>query len=301
MNSIIDAAFDRTRTVLLLLLFLLISGSLAYKNIPKESEPDVPIPIIYVSMSLDGISPGDAERLLVRPMEKELQTISGIKKMEGTASEGFGSVLLEFDAGFDGDKALADVRERVDAARSQLPAATDEPVVNEINIGLFPVLNISLSGALPERALTRIARSLKDKLEALPGVFEAEIAGEREEVLEIIVDPLVMESYQIDYDTLFGLIGRNNLLVAAGAIDTGAGRMVLKVPGVIENIEDVMNLPVKVTDDAVVSFGDVASIRRTYKDPEGFARLDGQPTLAKPSARFVRWWSNSVHNCHPIW
>lgn len=279
MYALIDAAFDRTRTVIMLMIFLLASGIVAYLNIPKESEPDVPIPIIYVSMSHDGISPDDAERLLVRPMEKELQSISGLKEMSGTASEGHASVLLEFDAGFDGDTAIADVRERVDAAKSQLPAATDEPTVNEVNVALFPVLNISLSGPLPERTLIRIARNLKDKLEALPGVLEADIAGEREEVLEIVVEPLVMETYQVDFNSLFSLISNNNLLVAAGAIDTGAGRMVLKVPGVIENIEDVMNLPVKVTDTGVVTFGDVASIRRTYKDPSSFARLNGQPTL----------------------
>ncbi len=279
MHKLIDAAFDRNRTVIMMMIFLLASGIVAYINIPKESEPDVPIPIIYVSMNHDGISPDDAERLLVRPMEKELQSISGLKQMSSTASEGHASVLLEFDAGFDGDTAIADVRERVDAAKSQLPAATDEPTVNEVNVALFPVLNISLSGALPERTLIRIARSLKDKLEALPGVLEADIAGEREEVLEIVVEPLVMETYQVDFNSLFSLISNNNLLVAAGAIDTGAGRMVLKVPGVIENIEDVMNLPVKVTDTGVVTFGDVASIRRTYKDPSSFARLNGQPTL----------------------
>ena len=117
MNAIIDAAFDRNRTIVMLLIFMMASGIVAYRSIPKESEPDVPIPIIYVSMSHDGISPDDAERLLVRPMEKELQNISGVKEMSSTASEGRASVLLEFDAGFDGDTALADVRERVDAAR----------------------------------------------------------------------------------------------------------------------------------------------------------------------------------------
>lgn len=279
MRTLINAAFDRNRTVVMLLIFLLASGVVAYRSIPKESEPDVPIPVIYVSMSHDGISPDDAERLLVRPMEKELQSISGLKQMSSTASEGHASVLLEFDAGFDGDTAITDVRERVDAAKSQLPAATDEPTVEEVNVALFPVLNISLSGALPERTLIRIARALKDKLEALSGVLTANIAGEREEVMEIIVDPLVMETYQVDFDSLFTLINNNNLLVAAGAIDTGAGRMTLKVPGVIENIDDVMSMPVKVTDTGVVTFGDVASIRRTYKDPTSFARLNGQPTL----------------------
>ncbi len=279
MNALINAAFDRNRTVIMLLLFLLAAGVVAYQSIPKESEPDVPIPIMYVSMSHDGISPEDAERLLIRPMEKELQSISGLKEMQSTASEGHASVLLEFDAGFDGDTALVDVRESVDAARSKLPAGTDEPTVNEINIALFPVLNISLSGPIPERTLIKIARTLKEDLEALPGVLEADIAGEREEVLEVVVDPNVMETYQLDFNTIFSLINNNNLLVAAGAIDTGAGRMVLKVPGIIENLNDMLTLPIKVTENEVVTFGDVASIRRTFKDPRSFARLDGQPTL----------------------
>ncbi len=279
MNAIISAAFDRNRTVIMMLLFLIAAGLVAYINIPKESEPDVPIPIMYVSMSHDGISPEDSERLLVRPMEKELQSITGIKEMRSTASEGHASVLLEFDAGFDGEKALLDVREKVDAAKSKLPADTDEPTVNEINIALFPVLNISLSGPIPERTLIKIAREMKDSLEALPGVLEADIGGEREEVLEIVIDPVIMETYQVDFNELFQLVNNNNLLVAAGAIDTGAGRMVLKVPGIIENIDDMLNMPVKVTEDAVVILKDVATVRRTFKDPISFARLNGQPTL----------------------
>ncbi len=280
MNALINAAFSRSRTVLLLLAFLLLAGVLAYQAIPKESNPDVAIPIIYVSMHHEGISPEDAERLLVKPMEKELQGIVGIKEMRSTASESHASVLLEFDAGFDSDTALLDVREKVDVAKSQLPAATDEPTVNEVNLALFPVVNISMSGSLPERALLAIARDLKDKLEALPGVMNAEIAGKREELLEVIVDPVVMETYNVDLGTLFQLIADNNLLVAAGAIDTGAGRMLLKVPGIIESIDDILKMPVKVIGDNVITFDDVATIRRTFKDPNGFARLDGQPTLA---------------------
>jgi len=279
MNALIDAAFDRSRTVLLLLVFLVVAGALAYAAIPKESEPDVPIPVMYVSMSHDGISPDDAERLLVRPMEAALQGIAGVKQMSSTAAEGHASVLLEFDAGFDGDQAIAEVREKVDSARDQLPAATDEPSVDEVNVSLFPVLNVSLSGPLPERTLIAIARELKDRLEALPGVLEAQVVGEREELLEIVVDPAVMETYAIDMAEVIGLISNNNLLVAAGAIDGGAGRLVLKVPGVIEDLDDVLNLPVKVSEAGVVRFGDVASVRRTYKDPTSFARLDGQPTL----------------------
>lgn len=280
MKTLIDAAFDRTRTALLLFLFIIISGAVAYIAIPKEADPDVAIPIIYVSMTHEGISPEDAERLLIRPMEKELQSIEGVKEMTATAAEGFGSVMLEFDAGFDADQALTDVREKVDIAKTKLPADTDEPSVNEVNVALFPVITVVLSGPVPERTLVSLARDLQDRIEALPGVLEVEIGGDREEVMEVLVDPTVLETYGITFDTLFSLIQRNNRLVAAGALDAAAGRMVVKVPGVIEDINDVLNLPVKVEGTTVVTFKDVATIRRSFKDPEGFARVNGQPALA---------------------
>ncbi|SFN28955.1 efflux RND transporter permease subunit [Marinobacter pelagius] len=279
MRGLIFAAMDRSRTTLLTLLFLILGGIAAFNTIPKEANPDVTIPIIYVSMTLDGISPEDAERLLVRPMEQELRSLEGIKEMRSTASEGHASVMLEFDAGFDPDMALQDVREKVDTARTKLPQEADEPRVNEINVSLFPVLSVGLSGPLSERELITIARRLQDAMEAIPEVLEVEIGGDREDQLEVVVDPQVLESYGIDFDRLASLVTRNNQLVAAGSLDTGNGRMALKVPGVIENIEDVMSMPVKVDGDTVVTFGDVAMLQRTFKDPTGFARINGEPAL----------------------
>ena len=279
MRALISAAMDRSRTTLLTFLFLLLGGMAAYQSIPKESNPDVTIPMIYVSMTLDGISPEDAERLLVRPMEQELRALEGIKEMRSTSAEGHASVMLEFDAGFDPDKALQDVREKVDTARSKLPQEADEPRVHEINVSLFPVLSIGLSGPLSERELITIARRLQDAIEAIPDVLEVEIGGDREDLLEIVVDAQVLESYGIDFDQLAQLVTRNNQLVAAGSLDTGNGRMALKVPGVIENIEDVMSMPVKVDGDTVVTFGDIAMLQRTFKDPTGFARINGEPAL----------------------
>lgn len=278
--GIVDWAIAHRRSMLLLLLFLFISGITAYQDIPKESEPDIAIPIVYVSMSHEGISPEDAERLLVRPMEKELRSIEGVKEMSSIASEGHASVTLEFDAGFNSDNALDDVREKVDRAKSKLPSESDEPVVNEVNVALFPVLSMSLAGPVPERQLLYIARDLKDEIESLPGVLEVDIGGDREEVLEILVDPLVLETYGIDFESVLMIVNRNNQLVAAGAIDSGLGRQVIKVPGVIEDLEDVMSLPIKVVGDTVVSFRDVATVRRSFKDPAGFARVNGQPALS---------------------
>ncbi|ARU56396.1 RND superfamily HAE1 family efflux transporter inner membrane pump subunit [Oleiphilus messinensis] len=275
MNALIDWAIEHKRATLLVLMFLVLSGLVSYSMIPKESEPDIAIPIIYVSMSHEGISPGDAERLLVRPMEKELKSIEGVKEMTAVAGEGHASVTLEFDAGFDSESAMQDVREKVDIAKAKLPSGGDEPTINEVNVALFPVLSMSLSGPVPERQLLRIARNLKDQVEALPGVLEVVLGGNREEVLEIVVDPLVLETYNIDFESVLAIVQRNNQLIAAGAMDSGQGRQVMKVPGVIENLDDILSLPIKVDGDTVVSFRDVATVRRTFKDPEGFARVNG--------------------------
>ena len=278
--SIIGAAFGYSRTVLAVLFFILIAGSIAYQDIPKESEPDIDIPIIYVTMSHDGISPEDAERLLIRPMEQELKSIEGIKEMRSTGYEGGANVLLEFDAGFDSDAALTDVREGVDLAKGNLPMATDDPEVHEVNFSLFPVVVVILSGDAPDRALYRLARNLKDDIEGIAQVLEVNIAGNRDEVVEVIVDPLRLESYGLDPALAAATVKSSNMLVAAGVQDTGKGRFSIKVPGLFESIRDIADLPVLVDGDAVVRVSDIADVRRTFRDPTSFARVNGKTAVA---------------------
>jgi multidrug efflux pump len=280
MNALIEAIVNRPRPVLLVLAILLIAGVASYITIPKEAEPDIPIPMMYVNIAHEGISPEDAERLLIRPMETELRTIEGLKELRATGAEGSAVLILEFEAGFDSDQALTDVREKVDLARAELPSDTEEPFVQEVNIALFPVLVVMLHGDVPERTLVSVARNLRDTLEALPGVLTAEIGGDREELLEVIVDPVKLESYNLGYEDIFNYVSRNNRLVAAGALDSGQGRFAVKVPGVFENLEDLFDLPIKTDGLKTVTFRDIATVRRTFKDPTGFARLDGERAIA---------------------
>ena len=279
--NVIELAMLRSRTVVLSLLVILVGGVVAYTTIPKEAEPDIEIPIVYVSIEHDGISPEDAERLLVRPMEQELRSIEGVKEMTANAYEGGANVQLEFDAGIDTKRALQDVREKVDQAQAKLPGDTDEPTVNEIKMSTFdPMLVLNLAGDLPERALTTIAKNLKEKLEALTGVLEVNLIGTREELMEVVVDPLAMESYGLDQAQIIQFVSRNNRLVAAGALHATEGRFPVKVPGVFESADDVLNLPIKAVGERIVHFKDIAQVRRTYKDAESVARLNGRPALA---------------------
>ena len=280
MNALIDAFASRPRPVITFMLLLLIAGAISYIDIPKEAEPDITIPMMYVNIIHEGISPEDSERMLIRPMETQLRTLDGLKEMRATASEGSGVIILEFDAGFDPDQALSDVRAKVDLARPELPADSEEPFVQEINISEFPILVVMLHGDVPERSLVTIARDLRDKLEGLPGVLDAAIGGDREELLEIIIDPVALESYGLSYAELLNFVNRNNRLVAAGAMDTGQGRFSIKVPGIIEDLDDLLEMPVKTDGQNTVTFQDVATLRRTYKDPDNYARLDGNPAVA---------------------
>ncbi|MDE0810039.1 MAG: efflux RND transporter permease subunit, partial [Alphaproteobacteria bacterium] len=279
MNAIIDAALSRSRTTLLALLLILIAGTVAYVDIPKESDPDVNIPTIYIRMHHDGISPEDAERLLLRPMETELRGVEGVKEMRAKSFEGGASVVLEFDAGFDADRALTDVREKVDLAQSDLPDDTEEPTVHEVNISLFPVLVVTLSGDIPERKLLHLARGLRAKIEGIDAVLEAKLTGNREELIEVVVDPLRMDSYGIDSIEVLQTIARSNILVAAGTLDTGNGRFPIKVPGLYENIQDILTQPIKADGDAVVTISDIAYVQRTFKDRNSIARLSGEPSI----------------------
>ena len=280
MNALIEAIVDRPRPVLLVLAVLIIAGIASYITIPKEAEPDIVIPQMYINILHEGISPEDAERLLIRPMETELRSLEGLDEIRATASEGSAVLILEFDAGFDSDQALSDVREKVDLARAELPSDTEEPFVQEVSVSMFPVLVVNLHGNVPERALLAIARQLRDEIETLPGVLDAAIGGEREELLEVIVDPIALETYGLAYEEIINYVTRNNRLVAAGVVDTGQGRFAVKIPGVFEGLEDLDTLPIKTDGQRTVTFGDVASVRRTFKDRTNYARLDGETTVA---------------------
>jgi len=278
--TIIDAALSRSRTVIAVLVLLLIAGFSSYVNIPKEARPDVNVPIIYVSMSLKGISPEDAERLLVRPMEAEVKSIEGVKEIRSSAFQGGANVLMEFEAGFNADLALADVREKVDIAKADLPVDADEARVEEVNLSLFPIIIVTLGGEVPERSLLKISRDLQEKIEGISSVLEANIGGDRDEQVEIVIDPFLVDSYGLDPRKVLDVISRSNRLIAAGSLDGAKGSFAVKVPGLFENVNDILNMPLKTSGDSVVTVRDIASVRRTFEDRETYARLNGKPAIS---------------------
>lgn len=279
MSAIIAYAISHARLTIAALLFLIVAGISAYIAIPKEAEPDVQIPIVYVSVTQRGISPEDAERLILRPLETQLKSVPNIKEMRSSAFEGGGYVLLEFRAGLDAKRAIADVRAKVEDAKRDLPRDADEPKVTEINLSLFPVIVVAMKGEVPEQTLVRLARQLRTAIEQVPGVLAAELKGARDEVVEIIVEPSLLAAYAVTLEDLIRAVATSNTLIAAGAMENASGRFSVKVPSLIERPEDVLKLPVLANSGAVVRLGDVAEVRPTFKDAVSITRIDGKPAI----------------------
>ncbi|RMD94688.1 MAG: efflux RND transporter permease subunit, partial [Alphaproteobacteria bacterium] len=213
-------------------------------------------------------------------METELADLDGLKKMTATAAEGYAGMALEFEFGWDKTKTLADVRDRMNRAEAKFPDGADKYLINEINFSEFPIIIVNLTGALPERELVRAAKALQDRLEAMDAVLEAKLSGHRDEMVEVVIDPLKMEAYNITAGELISAVRNNNQLIAAGEIETETGAFSVKIPASFDSREDIYALPVKGQGDRQVLLGDLADIRLTFEDPQSTARYNGNRTVA---------------------
>jgi multidrug efflux pump len=266
--------------VLAFIALSLLAGGMAYVGLPKEGEPDIEIPAIFVSVPFPGISAADSETLLVKPMETELSDLDGLKTLSATASEGYAGVALEFEFGWDKTKVLADIRDSMNAASSKFPQGADNYSINEINFSEFPIIIVNLTGEVPERTLRRVAERLQERIEGIDAVLEAGLAGQRDEMLEVVIDPLKLESYNVTAGELIGVVTNNNLLIAAGEVETAQGTFAVKIPSSFDEPRDIYDLPVKTNGDRVITLGDLATIRLTFEDRVGTARFNGVNTVA---------------------
>ncbi len=278
-GALIDGAIKRRKVVLGIAAIATFFGLITYLNLPRESEPDITVPFVMIQVPYPGVSPEDSERLLVRPIERELQSLEGLKEMNAVAMQNAAMVYLEFEVNFDKDKVLQDVRARVDMARGRFPPDAEEPVIMEQNISDDPFIGIMLSGAAPERTLFKTAQELQDRLETLPGVLRTELYGGREEVMEVTIDPARMEAANVTASELAAVIFRNNQLVPAGNLQTRQGKFAVKVPGVVENPADILGLPIKKSGDRLITIGDIGEVHRTFKEPTRISRFNGQPAF----------------------
>ena len=280
MTGLVDWAAERARMILAMIALSLTAGIFAYTTLPKEGEPDIEIPVLFVSVVFPGISAADSEALLVRPIETELADLDGLKKMTATAAENYAGVAIEFEFGWDKAKTMADARDAMNAAEALFPEGAEKYSINEINFSEFPIIIVNLTGNVPERTMTRIAEDLQEEIEGMDAVLEAVIAGNRKEMMEVVIDPLRLEAYNVTAGELISVVRNNNQLIAAGEVDTAQGSFSVKIPSSFDEPRDIYDLPVKTNGDRVITLGDLADIRLTFEDRVGTARYNGETTVA---------------------
>ena len=280
MTGIIDWASKRARMILALIIASLAAGIFSYTGLPKEGEPDIEIPALFISVVFPGISASDSETLLIRPVETELADLDGLKKMTAVAAENYAGVALEFEFGWDKAKTMADVRDAMNSAEALFPEGAEKYSINELNFSEFPIIIVNLTGDVPERTMTRVAKKLQEEIESMDSVLEVVISGDREEMVEVTIDPLRLESYNVTAGELINVVQNNNQLIAAGEVDSKQGTFAVKIPSSFNEAQDIYNLPVKTNGDRVVTLGDLAQIKLTFVDRAGTARFNGDNTVA---------------------
>jgi multidrug efflux pump len=279
MTGLFDRLLRQSRAVLTLAAVMALVGLYFWATIPRESAPDIDLPVFSITVAQEGISADDAERLLARPIENALRGIEGLREVTVTARAGRASVVAEFGLSTDRRDAFATLREKLTLARTQLPDAAEEPVIEASNSDLPPAMTVALSGDVPERTLQQFAKRLKERIEILPDILRADLAGSRAELIEVIVDQARLQSYGITEADLAAAAARNNRLVTAGGVGSGADRLSIKVPGLFSSEDDILSLPIRSVAGSVITLRDIAQVRRTFKEAASNSRVNGRPAV----------------------
>ncbi|NBW70363.1 MAG: efflux RND transporter permease subunit [Bacteroidetes bacterium] len=272
-------AINNRISVLVMVALIAIMGAVSYLTIPKESFPNITVPNIFVTTIYPGVSPEDMESLVTRKLEDELGNISEIKEMTSTSSEGYSSVVLEFDTGIDIEEALQKVREKVDLAKAELPEDAEEPLVQEVNLSEFPIMQINLSGDYDLEILKDIAENLQDKIEAIPTVLGVDLTGGLEREVQVDVDLAKLKYYNLSFGDIIGAISSENVTIPGGDISVGTKSFLLRVPGQYQETQPIADVVLKVNDEQPIYLRDIASVTFGFKERETYSTLDDSPVI----------------------
>ena len=271
---------DNSTSVVILTLIITVLGLGAYRTMPKESFPEIVIPTVYIGTPYPGNSPVDMENLITRPIEKELKSLNNVKDIKSTSVQDFSSIVVEFTPGVELGKAIQDVKDAVDKAKSELPSDLDrDPNVLEVNTSDFPIMNVNISGPYSEQELKRFGEYLEDAIEKLPEISKADLAGTVEREIQINVDPYKMESVGVSFGDISGAIQSENLTISGGNIKNGDFERTLRVDGEFTSPEDLLDIIVKTDQQKIVYLRDVAEIKDTFKDRTSYARSKNLPVI----------------------
>lgn len=273
-------AVNNKTSVIIMTVIITIFGLLAYTGMPKESFPEVVIPNVYVGTTYPGNSPVDMENLVSRPIEKELKTISGVKKIQSTSLQDFSSVLIEFNVGVNIRKALQDVKDAVDKAKDKLPKdLPKEPNVMEVSFSEMPIMFINIAGKYSLNELKIFGEYLEDEIEKLPEISKVDIKGALEREIRIDADLYKMEATKVSFGDIEQAIATENVTVSGGTMKAEDFRRSIRVVGEFKEVKDLENVIVKAEDKKNVYLRDVATISDSYAEPKSFARSRSLPVI----------------------
>ncbi len=275
-------ALKNKNTVFLLTFLIALFGTLAYRTLPKELFPEVEIPTILVKTIYPGNPPADMENLVTRPLENEIHTISGIRELRSTSTQDNSDIFVEFETGIDIKQALQDVKDAVDRVKGDLPGdLPTDPMVFDIDFSEFPIININLSGEFSINELKRFADFLQEEVEDIPEISKVEITGIEEREIQINVNPIKLDLYELSFDDIANAISAENVSIAGGSLRFRDNtRWSVRTMGEFTDIRQISDIIIKYEDQQIVYLRDVAEVTDTYADPTSFARLNDQPVVS---------------------
>jgi multidrug efflux pump len=276
-------AVDNRATVMVLSILIALIGWQSYVTMPREAFPEVVTPEIYVSTVYPGNAPDDMEKLVTRPLEKEIKTITGIDEVLSTSVQGFSTIHVKFDFNVTPAEALRKVKDAVDKAKADPDFPTDlpaEPNVFEMNFSeIMPILNINLSGDYSLDQLNKWAEQLEDKIEDLPEVNKVEIRGVPKKEVRISLDLRKMEARELAFSDVAQAIQQENVSISGGEVLVDGLRRTVSVNGEFTDMDQVRGIIVKQENLDIVRLGEIADVAFTYVEPTSFAREYGQPVV----------------------
>jgi multidrug efflux pump len=277
--ALTDFSLRHRVSTLMLLAIIAIMGLIAYSRVPKESSPEITIPIIAVNVMYPGVAPKDMETLVARPIEEELNSIADIKELTSTSVDGYVSIIAEFENGMDMDIALQRVREKVDLAKPELPSDAEEPSVMEFNLSEFPIMQVNISGPYGLERLKEVAEDVQDRLEQIAALLEVNLSGGLEREVKVEVALPMLKYYGLSFNDVVEAIQGENVNIPGGVVDVGNQEYTLRVAGEFQAAEVVADVVVTTRDGLPIYVRDVADVDFAYKDRDTFARLDGTPVI----------------------
>jgi multidrug efflux pump subunit AcrB len=278
-------AVDNRTSVYVMVFIILIIGWRSYGTMPKESFPEIKQPTIYINTAYPGNSPVDMENLVTRPIEKELNTINGIKKLSSTSIQDFSVIIAEFELDVPGNEALQEIKDGVDRAKADLPNDLPaDPSIMELDFSEMPVMNVNVYGDYSEHKLKEYAEYLEDEIENLPEISAVDITGLSEDEVEVSIDRIKMEALEITLADVENAIRSENITMSGGDIKSVDGnditRRNIRIDGEFKNYKDIENVIVKNEFQNIVYLHQIGEVKYGSKDPTSFARLDGKTVVA---------------------